>query len=135
MHSLCCWATRHFQVCKNKQSFEKGCFYGTFISPETNVRRSSRNMPDAAMKQKKVYIGCCVTQYTVHNELNFTTGNSTCWSTILRFINYSPWRWPSKIWNRLELRNVLIKWWLNNLWVHLLVLIRYSDFVVRIWTK
>jgi len=59
-------------------SFAQWFFYGTFISPETNVRRSSRNVPDAAMKQKKVYRGCCIAQYTVHNELNFKTGNSPC---------------------------------------------------------
>jgi len=100
-------------------------------------QRSSRNVPDAAMTQKKVYtyIGCCLTQYTVSNKLNFTTGNSSCWSTILRFIGYSPWWWHSKGWNMLELRKVLIKWRLNYLWVNLLVLIRYSDFSARIWTK
>jgi hypothetical protein len=134
INSLCCLATRHFQIHKNILSFEQRCFYRTFISPEANVRSSSRNVTDAAMKQKKVYIGCCVTQYRVQNELNFTNGNSTFWSTILSFINYSPWRCPSKVWNMLELRKMLIKWWLNNLWLHSLVLIRYSDFSVRIWT-
>jgi len=29
----------------------------------------------------------------------------------------------------------LIKWWVNNIWVHLLVFIWYNDTSVRIWTR
>ena len=60
---------------------------------------------------------------SLHPKVNCKTGDSFCWTTQLSCITYSPWRWPFKSWNMLELHIVLIKWWFNNIWVHLLVFI------------
>jgi hypothetical protein len=35
----------------------------------------------------------------------------------LKCINYTPWRWPFKDWNILELHTVLTKQWYDNVWV------------------
>jgi hypothetical protein len=37
-------------------------------------------------------------------------------------IRYTPWRWPFKSRNMLQLRMLLIKWWLSDVWLHLSVL-------------
>ena len=57
--------------------------------------------------------GSCVAQYTVHIELNFITGDSFYWLTLLECINYSPWGWLSKGLNMFELSTVLLQRWLN----------------------
>jgi hypothetical protein len=46
---------------------------------------------------------------------NFTTSDSLCWLMLLECISFTPWRWSLKGWNMLELRIVLIKWWLSNI--------------------
>ena len=43
----------------------------------------------------------------LHTKLNFTIGDSFCWPTVLECIYYTPWRWPFKDWNMLELFRVL----------------------------
>jgi hypothetical protein len=47
---------------------------------------------------------CNVTWYILHTKLNFTTGDSFCWPMMLECISYTPWTWPFKVWNMLELQ-------------------------------
>jgi len=35
--------------------------------------------------------------------------NLFCWQTLLKYINFTPWRWPSKGFNKLHLRKLLKK--------------------------
>jgi hypothetical protein len=79
-----------------------------------------------------IHTSCCITHYMKHTDLNFTTGNVFCWPTLLKCIHYIPWRWPSGLKHN-GVRKVLIKWWYNNIWVELLVFIRYSD--ISAWNK
>ena len=60
-----------------------------------------------------------------HLKVNLQ-GIQLVYSPRYQCINITPWRWPFKCRNMLELRIVLTKWWFSNLWLHLSALFWYS---------
>jgi len=45
------------------------------------------------MTHSVLWYNSYVKQYTLHNKLNFTIGDSFCWPTLLHCTNYTCWRW------------------------------------------
>jgi len=59
----------------------------------------------------------------LHTQLNFTTGESCRWTTLLECINCTPWKWASKCWNILGWTYSVNKVWFKNIWLHLTLLV------------
>ena len=134
-----CFFTTHFNIfCHYARGFSVASFLP--YSPQNIVCISIHchmSHPYHSLPLQPVgHILCpSVTQYTLHLMLNFTTGNSFCWPTLVEFINYTPWRWPSKGCHVLEFSKVFIKWWFSNTWLHLSAIIRHSDINARMWSR
>jgi hypothetical protein len=101
------------------------------------LKHSSSNLNKNELSDVKfdlVSSVCCIIQQMYHIAAAVHSITATGWqpNCSLTIVSYTPRRWPCKGWNMLELRIVLIKLCLDNIWLHLSVFVSYSNISARV---